>query len=107
MNAEIPNFVKRLLARLRPRIFRDKRKVSFDMEYEDIKDRFRWLEEREIVLQKQVARLSEKVDWLTKLREEKRKKKEERGVSKRWKIGLAIGALISFINLVLNLLGVL
>lgn len=75
--------------------------------WEDIKDRFNNLDQRELLLQKDVARLAEKVDWLIKLREEGKTKKLQEEIQKRWKLGIIVGIAVSLINLILNSLGVM
>jgi len=78
--------------------------VSEDKVSEDIESRLDALNEREIILQKEVVRLNERVDLLMNERREKRK---EEGISNRWKIGLIVGTMVSITNLILNLMGVL
>jgi len=76
--------------------------------YEDIKDRFNTLDQRELLLQKEVARLSERVHWLLKIYQERSiqetRRETQRAIGKRWKYGIVITATIGTIDLILTLL---
>jgi len=69
--------------------------------YEDIKDRFNALDQRELLLQKEVARLSERVHWLVK---EKEKEQTEKQLRYRWKIAILVSATIGIIDLIITIL---
>jgi len=78
--------------------------------YEDIKDRFFFLsqrfntlDKREVLLQKDVASLRERVEWLIKLREEREKTRTKKGVRDRFIAGLLVGLVISLIQIGLEL----
>jgi len=77
--------------------------------YEDIKDRFVFLsgrfntlDEREVLLQKEVAKLGEKVDWLIKLREERERTRTRQGIRDRFIAGLIVGLIISLIQIAIE-----
>lgn len=78
--------------------------------YEEIKDRFyqlnqrfTTLDKRELLLQRQVAKLTEKVDWLIRLRRETQENKKERKIRDRFVAGLLVGLVISLIQIALEL----
>jgi len=76
--------------------------------YEDIKDRFNALDQRELLLQKEVARLSERVHWLLKIYQEKNvqemRRETQRVIGNRWKYGIIITATIGIIDLIITLM---
>jgi len=78
--------------------------VSEEKVSEDLESRVDALDQREVLVQKELVRLQERVDWLMK---ERREEKREEGISNRWKIGLIVGTMVSVTNLILNLMGVL
>ena len=78
--------------------------------YEDIKDRFFFLSERfntldkrEVLLQKDVAKLRERVEWLIKLREEREKTRTRKGIRDRFIAGLIVGLVISLVQIAIEL----
>ncbi len=78
--------------------------------YEDIKDRFFFLsqrfntlDKREVLLQKDVAKLRERVEWLIKLREEREKTRTKKGIRDRFFAGLLVGLVISLIQIAIEL----
>jgi len=68
--------------------------------WEDVRARLINLDTRETLLQKEVAKLSERVDFLIKLRNEKEKQA-------RWEKTLTITAVLTIIHLILTLIEVM
>jgi len=75
--------------------------------YEDIKDRFNALDQRELLLQKEVARLSERVHWLLKIYQERAteriRKETQELMGRRWRYGILITISIGLIDLLITL----
>jgi len=78
--------------------------------YEDIKDRMdglgRQLENldtRETILQKDFAKLQEKVEWVIKLREENKEEKKGESQKLRWIVGIGLSVAFSLIGVLLEL----
>lgn len=78
--------------------------------YEDIKDRFFFMNERfgtldkrEVLLQREVAKLRESVEWLIKLREEEKETQTKKGIRDRFVAGLLVGLVISIIQIGIEL----
>ena len=78
--------------------------------YEDIKERMSGLsrqlenlDTRETLLQKDFAKLQEKVEWVIKLRKENKEGKEKETQRSRWTIGIILTVLFSLIGVILEL----
>lgn len=71
----------------------------------DLQRNFNNLDERETLLQRQVERLTERIEWLIKIRQEEKESKQQQTTNLKWKIALILQFGIALLTLYFQLVG--